>query len=96
MLVEYAQAEALTGDEVRQAAIWGLGKDGLRAYARLLPFLGVPAQEELTAVCAFGPDAGAALADQLVAVLADQATPERKRVSASVCLGQDHTGRVRS
>jgi hypothetical protein len=89
LLTEYAQAEAFVGDEVRQAAIWGLGKDGLRAYARLLAFLDAPTDEELVhAVCAFGPDADAALADQLVGVLADQAAPERKRASASFVLAR--------
>jgi HEAT repeat protein len=89
LLTEYAQAEALADDEVRQAAIWGLGKDGLRAYARLLPFLDAIADEELVhAVCAFGPDADAALADHLVAVLADHAAPERKRASASFVLAR--------
>lgn len=89
LLTEYAQAEALAGDEIRQAAIWGLGKDGLRAYARLLAFLDAPAEKELIhAVCAFGPDADAALADHLIAVLADQAAPERKQASASFVLAR--------
>ena len=89
LLTEYAQAEALADDEVRQAAIWGLGKDGLRAYARLLAFLDASAQEELVhAVCAFGPDAGAAIADELVAVLTNQASPELKRASASFVLAR--------
>ena len=89
LLTEYAQAEALADDEVRQAAIWGLGKDGLRTYARLLPFLDAPAEEELVhAVCAFGPDADAAIADDLIAVLADQAAQERKRASASFVLAR--------
>lgn len=89
LLTEYAHAEALAGDEVRQAAIWGLGKDGLRAYARLLPFLDAQAEEELVhAVCAFGPDADAALADRLIEVLTDQAASERKRASASFVLAR--------
>jgi hypothetical protein len=89
MLAEYAQAEALLDDEARQAAIWGLGKDGLRTYARLLALLDAQADEELVhAVCAFGPDADAAIADQLVAVLTDESAPERKRASASFVLAR--------
>jgi len=89
LLAEYAQAQALAGDEVRQAAIWGLGKDGLRAYARLLACLDAQAEEELVhAACAFGPDADAAVADELVAVLTNPASSERKRASASFVLAR--------
>ena len=89
LLTDYAQGEALAGDEVRQAAIWGLGKDGLRAYPRLLPFLDSPVEEEIVhAVSAFGPDADAGLADQLIAILADQAASERKLASASFVLAR--------
>jgi hypothetical protein len=95
LLTEYAQAEVLVGDEVRQAAIWGLGKDGLRAYARLLAFLDAQAQEELVhAVCAFGADAGDAIADELVAVLTNQASSERKRASASFVLARTIPARL--
>ena len=89
LLTEYAQSEALAGDEVRQAAIWGLGKDGLRAYPSLLAFLNAGVEEELVhAVCAFGPDTDPAVADQLVAILVDEAAPERKRASASFVLAR--------
>jgi hypothetical protein len=89
LLTEYAQAEVLAGDEVRQAAIWGLGKDGMRAYARLLAFLDAQAEEELVhAVCSFGADADAAIADELVAVLTNQASSERKRASVSFVLAR--------
>ena len=87
LLTQYAHSDALAGDEVRQAAIWGLGKDGLRLYSRLLEFLDVPADEELVhAVCAFGQDAPSALADDLVAILADPASSGRKSASASFVL----------
>lgn len=89
LLTEYARAEALAGDEVRQAAIWGLGKDGLRAYPHLLPFLDSTVDEELVhAVCAFGPDADTALVDQLIAILVDQTASERKLASASFVLAK--------
>lgn len=87
VLAEYAVAEKLSGDEVRQAAIWGLGKDGLRAYAHLLSLLDSPDEEELAhAVCAFGPDVDAAIVDKLVAILADEEASGRKRASASFVL----------
>ena len=89
MLAEYAQAKALLNDEVRQAAIWGLGKDGLHSYARLLAFLDAQDDDELVhAVCAFGPDADATVVEQLVAVLADEDASERKRASASFVLAR--------
>jgi len=89
LLTECAQAEALLNDEVRQAAIWGLGKDGLRAYPRLLAFLDAPAVDELVhTVCAFGSDADATVADHLIAILADEAASERKRASASLVLAR--------
>lgn len=89
LLTEYAQAEVLLDDEVRQAAIWGLGKDGLRNYHRLLGFLDAEDENELIhAVCAFGPDAGVAVADKLIAILTDEAASERKRVSASFVLAR--------
>jgi hypothetical protein len=89
LLAEYAQAEALLNNEVRQAAIWGLGKDGLRSYTRLLAFLDAQDEDELVhAVCAFGPDASVAVADHLVAVLTDEAASDRKRASASLVLAR--------
>ncbi|MGH8227055.1 MAG: HEAT repeat domain-containing protein [Steroidobacteraceae bacterium] len=44
-------------DEARQAAVWGLGHAGLRAYDKLLPYLIDPEENvALHAVAAFGPD----------------------------------------
>ena len=89
LLTECGHAESLRNDEVRQASIWGLGKDGLRNYSRLLGFLDAQDEaERVHAVCAFGPDAGIAVADQLIAILTDEAAPERKRVSASFVLAR--------
>lgn len=34
-----AQQPEFSGDELRQAAVWGLGKAGLKAYEDLLPFI---------------------------------------------------------
>lgn len=89
LLTEYAHADVFAGDEVRQAAIWGLGKDGLHAYDRLLEFLDVPSEEELVhAVCAFGPDAAPTIADELIAVLTNPASSERRLASASFILAR--------
>ncbi len=89
LLTQYAQSDALLHDEARQAAVWGLGKDGLRAYDSLLAFLDVQDEDELVhAVCAFGSDAGSSEAQELVAVLADAEASQRKRASASFVLAR--------
>lgn len=58
------------GDERRQAAIWGLGKAGLKSYADLLPFIS-DAEENVAyhAIAAFGPDTPRPVIERLVAVL---------------------------
>ena len=56
-LHKIASVDRFKGDERRQAAIWGLGKSGLKAYDLLLPFIGD--EDENTAfhaIAAFGPD----------------------------------------
>ena len=59
-------------DERRQAAIWGLGKAGLKSYRELLPFI---ADDEdnvaFHAIAAFGPDTPEDVIDLLVAILMD-------------------------
>jgi len=37
--VGVAGRQQFEGDEIRQAAVWGLGKSGLKAYEELLPFI---------------------------------------------------------
>lgn len=59
-------------DEARQAAVWGLGHAGVRAYDKLVPYLADPEDNvALHAIAAFGPDAPvpviAALIDGLLA-----------------------------
>ncbi|HWD21438.1 MAG TPA: HEAT repeat domain-containing protein, partial [Verrucomicrobiae bacterium] len=89
LLAEYASSEAFVGDEVRQAAIWGLGKDGLRDYLRLLEFLDVPSDEErVHAVCAFGPELNAEIADALAAILTNPDSSDRKIAGASYILAK--------
>jgi HEAT repeat protein len=62
-----ADRRDLVGEEIRQAAVWGLGKAGLKAYNELLPFLD-DADENvaLHAIAAFGEDTPQAVIDALV------------------------------
>jgi hypothetical protein len=54
-------------DEARQAAVWGLGQAGVRAYDKLLPYLTDPEENvALHAIAAFGPDTSDAVIDELI------------------------------
>ncbi|MEM7503801.1 MAG: hypothetical protein AAF417_17245 [Pseudomonadota bacterium] len=69
-LVGIADAEQFQGDELRQAAVWGLGKFGLRSYDELLRFIDDPDEDvALHAIAGFGPDAPADVVGHLVADL---------------------------
>jgi hypothetical protein len=49
--------ERFAEDEVRQAAVWGLGRAGVHAYDKLLPYLTDPEENvALHAIAAFGSD----------------------------------------
>lgn len=69
-LVRVASSHQFEEDEIRQAAVWGLGKRGLRAYEELLPFI-ANADENvaLHAIVAFGMDTPANVIRALVAEL---------------------------
>jgi len=56
-LVSVAGGRQFEGDEIRQAAVWGLGKSGLKTYEELLPFI-ADADENvaLHAIVGFGSD----------------------------------------
>lgn len=55
------------GEEIRQAAVWGLGKAGLRKYGDLIPFIGDKDRDlALHAIAGFGDDAGAKVIDRLI------------------------------
>ena len=57
-------------DEIRQAAVWGLGKAGLRQDHDLLPFISDSDRDvALHAIVGFGNDAGAEVIDSLIADL---------------------------
>ena len=67
ILREIASHKSFSGNELRQAAIWGLGKHGLKSYEDVLPFI---ADEEenvaLHAITAFDENTPARVIDQLV------------------------------
>jgi hypothetical protein len=58
------------GDERRQAAIWGLGKAGLKSYEDLVPFI-ADAEENVAyhAIAGFGPDTPRRVIKELVMIL---------------------------
>ncbi|MBQ9068871.1 MAG: hypothetical protein IJ131_07395 [Eggerthellaceae bacterium] len=62
-----ADSNAFAGDEIRQAAVWGLGKTGVRSYADLLPFID-DAEEDvaLHAIAAFAEDTPITVIEALV------------------------------
>jgi hypothetical protein len=76
-LVRLIGDRRFAGDEIRQAAVWGLGKTGLKAYKELLPFI---ADEDenvaLHAIVAFGSDTPEPTVRKLVGELV-KADPRR-------------------
>src|SRR5690606_37044554 len=65
------------GDERRQAAIWGLGKAGLKSYGDLVPFIGDDEENAaFHAIAAFGADTPKPVIEELVSVLLDGGPPE--------------------
>lgn len=86
VLTRIASETARFGDnEVRQAAIWGLGHAGVRAYERLLPFVD-DAEENvaLHAIAAFGTDAPAPVVGSLIGAL--RSSSPRKVAACSEAL----------
>jgi hypothetical protein len=66
-LTRIATAPAFQGQEIRQAAIWGLGKAGLKHYDDLLAFITDPEENvALHAIAGFGDDTPQAVIDGLV------------------------------
>jgi len=58
------------GDERRQAAIWGLGKAGVKAYEDLVPFIGDEEENAaFHAIAAFGSDTPRSVVDELITAL---------------------------
>jgi hypothetical protein len=64
-------------EEIRQAAVWGLGKAGLQRYDDLVPFIGDPDRDvALHAIAGFGENTPADVIDRLIVVLIS-GDPER-------------------
>jgi len=78
-------------DEIRQAAVWGLGKAGLEHYDDLLTFINDPDRDvALHAIVGFGHDANAAVVDQLIAdLLAEDHSRSPAASEALRCIGND-------
>jgi len=56
-LLQIASSDKFQSDELRQAAVWGLGKSGLKAYKDLIPFIDDDDGDvALHAISAFGSD----------------------------------------
>jgi hypothetical protein len=84
-LVQMASDAKLAEDEIRQAAVWGLGKAGLKAYDQILPFIGDKDEDlALHAIAAFGSDTPEGVIRQLVSELA--AGDSRRASAASEAL----------
>ena len=83
LLAEIASRGDLTGDESRQAAIWGLGRAGLCAYEELVSFLDVEDENErIHAMVALGPQLPASIVRKLVAIVSEEGSSERQKASA--------------
>lgn len=80
-LIRIASEPFSRGDEIRQAAIWGLGKTGLKAYTDLLPFIDdVEENVAMHAIAAFGIDTPRPVIDKLVK---DLLTDDTRRSAAA-------------
>ncbi len=67
ILCQVAKDQKFAGDEIRQAAVWGLGKAGLRKYDELIQFIGDPEDDlALHAIAALDSDAPAPVIDALI------------------------------
>jgi len=70
VLLRIASDTQFAEDEIRQAAVWGLGKAGLKRYSDLVTFLKDAERDVvLHAIAAFGPDAPEPVIAQLTAEL---------------------------
>ena len=72
-----AELDSIAGDrwhfqanEARQAAVWGLGQAGVRAYKKLIPYLSDPEENvALHAIAAFGSDTPDGVIAELISVI---------------------------
>lgn len=85
ILSEIATNKDFRGEELRQAAAWGLGRTGGRRYDLLLPLLEDDDDAVvLHAISAFGPDTPSTVVDGLIDNL--ETGPARARAAASEAL----------
>ncbi len=89
LLAEIATDANLENNEVRQAAIWGLGCAGLQSFNHLLPFLDAENDDErVHAIVAMGSEISVKTVRSLVQTLASAESGERLRASASMVLAR--------
>jgi HEAT repeat protein len=70
LLRRIASAKQFEGNEIRQAAVWGLGKAGHKSYVDLATFLNDPEDDVvLHAIGGFGEDANGSVVNLLVNLL---------------------------
>lgn len=84
-LLRVAESENFAGDERRQAAVWGLGKTGLKSYRDLVTFI-ADREENVAyhAITAFGSDAPPDVINGLVDLLIE--SDSKKAPAASEAL----------
>ena len=70
LLLRVATDPRFALDEIRQAAVWGLGKAGLKQYDDLVPFIADQDRDvALHALAGFGPDTEVQVVDRLIGEL---------------------------
>ena len=84
-LVRVAKSEVFSGSEIRQAAVWGLGKSGCRSYRNLIAFIADNDEGvALHAIGAFGPDTPVDVVSELVSMLVTGSSRIRAAASATL------------
>jgi hypothetical protein len=95
-LMRIASAAEFAGDELRQAAAWGLGRAGCRSYDQLVRLLGDDDDAVvLHAIAAFGPDTPTDVITSLVHMLEQGSLRQRAAASEALRLiGSDEVLRA--
>lgn len=84
-LVRVANSSNFRGKEIRQAAVWGLGKLGSRSYRNLIEFIADEDEDvALHAIGAFGPDTPIDVIELLVGLLIGGDSRSRAAASATL------------
>ena len=82
-LVRIATDEAYAANEIRQAAVWGLGKAGAKAYSQLVQFIDDDEDDvALHAIAGFDADTPNGIIDELVGLLISG----NQRQKAAICM----------